>query len=842
MDLAFRFPLNAGLHARPAAMIQEEAGRYKASIRFLNRTRGVSADARSTLALVATTTAQGDDCLFVFEGSDAKTAHGAFRVFVDRVLPHVDDGMVIPAAPATAAAVLPRPLRGARTLSGLAVSPGIGIGPAFFLEETDHATQVVARDALSPDEEFARFTAAADAVDGDIEGQLRASRSSAALDILRVHRSLLRDPSLREGVRKHVHEEALTAEQAVRAAAGDVAAVLRNSSSGYIRERAYDVQEIALRLQQRLSGSTALPGLQGPVIRSVCIARQLSAADFVSLDTTKIAAFVLQRGERTSHTVILSRIARIPAVSGVQDIERHLLQGAVVIVDGYRGVVFPAPDDQVERFYRAERRLRADRENAVAVAARQPAVSKDGYRLEVGANCSSVADVQNAIAHAAEGVGMFRTEIAFAGNENPPDEEEQTALYTDVVKCAKGHPVIFRTFDVGGDKPVRWLPLPAEENPFLGYRAVRVYDEFPEVIDAQLCAMARAAAHGPVRIMFPMISSVSEVRTLKDRWSRCLQSLDERHVRHGEGIPVGIMVEIPSAVLQMEALCDEVDFFSIGSNDLTQYLFAVDRGNANVRHLGSDFHPALWKSFRMVLEEAHRRKKWVGICGELAGSTRALPLLLGLGFDEISIGAGAVPQVKNRLRRTNKEECEALAQSVLEAGTVDEAESLLDLFSTRSGLMRLIDQDLVVLGSRADDKGEIIRELLGMMEDAGRITSGDAVEEAVWQREDTFATGMEFGIALPHCKSPHVLMPSIAVGRMEHPLAWSDGDALVSLVILIAIPEQSAADTHLKIIAALARRLMHDEFREALLRAQSREAIVDAVLSQTSVLQGAPSV
>ncbi len=833
MDLAFTFPLVAGLHARPAAMIQEEAGNFNASIRFVNRTRGASADARSTLALVATSTAQGDECLFVFEGPDAKAALAAFHVFVDRVLAHADDGMIIAPGPSAAPSVLPRPLRGARLLSGLGVSPGVGIGPAFFLGELDQQPMEDGHASLGPEAELARFEDAVNGVDHQIDAQLKVSRSSLASDILRVHRSIVRDPSFRERVRGHVEKGGMSAEKAVLAAADDVAAVLKNSVSGYLRERAFDVQEIALRLQHTLTGRAESPAVKGPEVRSVCIARQVAASDFALLDTSKIAAFVLQRGERTSHAVILSRMAGIPAVSGVQDLDRQLAQGSRVIVDGYRGVVFPAPDEEVERFYISERRNRSEREKAVAQTALRPAVSKDGFRLEIGANCSSVADVQNAIANGAEGIGMFRTEIAFAGNENPPDEEEQTALYTSVIKCANGHPVIFRTFDVGGDKPVRWLPLPPEENPFLGYRAVRIYDEFPELINAQLRAMLRAGAHGPVHIMFPMISSVEEVRKLKEQLSLCANVLEERHVPHGVGLPVGIMVEIPSAVLQMRALCNEVDFFSVGSNDLTQYLLAIDRGNAKVRHLASDFHPALWNSFRLVIEEAHKKKKWVGICGELAGNERALPLLLGIGFNEISVGPSAIPRLKNLLRRYRKADCDAMVRSTLESATSGNVETLLDRFVIQPGLMGVIDRDLVVLTSEAESKGEIIRELLGRMEDAGRIMDGDAVEEAIWQREDTFSTGMEFGIALPHCKSPYVLMPSIAVARLQNPVSWTNGDEPVSLVILIAIPERSAADTHLKIIAALARRLMHDEFRNTLMHARSQEAIVESVLSQT---------
>ena len=293
-----------------------------------------------------------------------------------------------------------------------------------------------------------------------------------------------------------------------------------------------------------------------------------------------------------------------------------------------------------------------------------------------------------------------------------------------------------------------------------------------------------------------------------------------------------MMIEIPSAVVLIDQFCDAVDFFSIGSNDLTQYLVAADRGNEKVRNLCSGIQPSLLRSFHQVIDEAHKRGKWVGLCGELAGEESALPLLLGLGFDEISIGPMAVPRMKARLRALRKSDCVPLVHETLHARSAAEIEAILQGFVGRPGVVELIENDLVVLASPAQDKEEVLRELLGMLEDGGRIDDMDAVEEAVWQREDSFSTAMEYGVALPHCKSPHVVVPSIAVARLSDPIRWSDTDGAVTLVILIAIPERSAADAHLKIIAALARNLMHEEYRETLLGASTREAVVDAVMKK----------
>ncbi len=512
----------------------------------------------------------------------------------------------------------------------------------------------------------------------------------------------------------------------------------------------------------------------------------------------------------------------------MRDAFHKLAGGEEIVLDARRGLVMLPPlSERVRRYYDFEMHLSARREAQVAGTMLQPGASADGQKLEVGANAASLADVETAFRHGAEGIGVLRTEILFVNRAELPSEDEQAALYTAVLRAAGGKPVIIRTLDAGGDKPLPSLPMPEEENPFLGYRAVRMYDDMPGVIDAQIRAVLRASAAGPARIMFPMISTVAEMRSLRARVQRCRDALLEEGVPVGESVPVGMMIEVPSVLLTMDQFCTCADFFSIGSNDLTQYLLAVDRGNEKLRGLYSPWQPALLRGLELAVREARRFGRWIGICGEMAGYEPALPFFVGIGIDEISVGPGRVPWLKAALRRLSSEECREVTRKALATETSAEAERLLSSFVRDPGRMRLASADLIEIDSPAGTKEEAIRGVVALLDAAGRVDNADRVEEAVWQREATFSTGLGFGFAIPHCRSSHVVAASVAVLRTSRPVPWKDDEDPVSVVILIAVPENEGTDRHLRIIARLARRLMHEDFRAGLLETKSTGALLE---------------
>ncbi|HTO94283.1 MAG TPA: phosphoenolpyruvate--protein phosphotransferase [Bacteroidota bacterium] len=424
-------------------------------------------------------------------------------------------------------------------------------------------------------------------------------------------------------------------------------------------------------------------------------------------------------------------------------------------------------------------------------------------------------------------MGLFRTEMLFMGRNEPPGEEEQYRAYAEVAKCAAGRPVIIRTLDIGGDKPVPSLHIPPEENPFLGYRAIRLYAEYPALINAQLRAILRASAHGKLKIMFPMVCALHEVRAMRVRIRALMTDLEHEGTAFDRAIEIGIMVEIPSVAFIIDQLSREVDFFSIGSNDLTQYFLAVDRANRNVASLYTPFHPSFLRLLKQIIDGAHAAGKWIGLCGEMGGNPLAAPLFLGYGIDEISMAPPLIPAIKGIVRRARAVECGALLDSVMAMEGPEGVEAALKNFSASLRGTALVAEETVRLSSRCMSKEEAIRELVDMLHASGRVDDPDVVEDAVWLREQTYPTGMGHGVAIPHCKSPAVSVNSIAVLKLDAPVAWTDaGEDPVHFLILIAISAAAKGDEHLKIIAGLARRLVHDEFRRGLMEATAPGAIV----------------
>jgi multiphosphoryl transfer protein len=606
------------------------------------------------------------------------------------------------------------------------------------------------------------------------------------------------------------------------------AGTLSASGSVYLRERVLDIEDVAARLIAALYGT---PDAGNPVRiteDAVCVAESLAPSDFIALDRRHVRGLVLSRGGVTSHTAILARAFAIPCVTGIPGIHRTVRQGEDLIVDADRALVILAGPEPVRRFYdRESLKLSAIRES-LERHANLPGVSSDGKRLEIAANAASLEEVGAAFVGGAEGIGLFRTEMLFMGKEEPPGEEEQYAVYAEVAACASGRPVIIRTLDIGGDKPLPSLRIPPEENPFLGYRAIRLYAEYPALIKDQLHAILRASAHGSLKVMFPMVCSLHEVRAMKQLIREQMNELDAAGTPFDRRIPVGIMVEIPSVAFILDQLALEVDFFSIGSNDLTQYFLAVDRTNRSVASLYTPFHPSFLRLLKQIIDGAHSHGKWIGLCGEMGGNPLAAPLFLGYGIDEISLSPSLIPAVKDVVRRCRVPDCVALLSSVAEMEGPGEVESALRDYAATLRGSALVAEDIVRLSSPSASKEEAIRELVDMLHAAARVDDPDAVEDAVWLREETYPTAMGYGVAIPHCKSPGVAVTSIAVLKLDAPVFWKMPDQdPVQFLILIVVAASAKGDEHLKIIAGLARRLVHEEFRRKLMDATAPRAIVE---------------
>jgi phosphoenolpyruvate-protein phosphotransferase len=438
--------------------------------------------------------------------------------------------------------------------------------------------------------------------------------------------------------------------------------------------RAADIRDVGRRVLAHLLGVDVDGGLVFP---SPCIitARDLAPSQTVSLNKDLVLGFCLAEGGPTAHTAILARGLGIPAVTGLGEAILKVADGATIIMDGDSGEVIINPSASELREAESSIAELRSRQEAARHAARTPAQTRDGDRVEVAANIGNEEDAVRAIQYGAEGVGLFRTEFLYLNRQSMPGEEEQVVAYKKVFAPLKGLPVVVRTMDIGGDKAVSYLGITEEPNPFLGWRAIRMLDERADVIRMQCRALLRAGIEVNLRIMFPMVSNLEEVITLRQLLMEVKTELEQSGEAHARQYQMGIMVEVPSAALNAEHLAPLVDFFSIGTNDLTQYTLAVDRGNPRVAHLASPYHPSVLKLIQMTIEAAHKHGKWVGLCGELAGDVPATALLLGLGLDEFSMAPARIPEVKARIGTLSRRECQTLAEDVLQLGTT---QSVLD--------------------------------------------------------------------------------------------------------------------------------------------------------------------
>lgn len=518
--------------------------------------------------------------------------------------------------------------------------------------------------------EQSRFDAAVAAAEGELE------KLAAANEIFAAHLELAADPMLMENVAEKI-AEGMTAADAVHAASGELAALFAQIDDEYLRARADDVRDVCRRILRQLVPSEADPFAAIPD-GSILAADELAPSDTARIDFSCVRGVVTRRGSATSHLAILARNRNLPAVVGLGDDFDRLDDGTIVVLDGPAGELLIAPDEHTAAEYRRRMEEAEARSAAADAYASQPVMTRDGRVLAVLANAGSVDEVERAIRSGADGIGLFRSEFLYMQRQDGfPDEQVQTAAYARAAELCGGRPLVIRTLDIGGDKSLPYYRFPEEENPFLGWRAIRVSLELRDMFRTQLRAILRASARGGVRVMFPMIVSLAELRDALALLEECKEELRRQEVPFDDRIPVGVMIETPAAVFMADELAAEVDFFSIGTNDLTQYVLAVDRGNRRIAAMYDTLHPAVVRAMRLTVDAAHRHGCEVGICGEFAGCAAHAELLVGLGFDELSVAPPSVPAVKERIRGLETPQAELTARRAVEAATASEVHELI---------------------------------------------------------------------------------------------------------------------------------------------------------------------
>ncbi|HYF94888.1 MAG TPA: phosphoenolpyruvate--protein phosphotransferase [Symbiobacteriaceae bacterium] len=549
-------------------------------------------------------------------------------------------------------------------LKGIPASAGLATGPVYLVRtETVRAERAVATDTAAQrqrlDDALARAA-------GEIEALRRRTAEKvgeAEARVFEAHAMMLGDPMLVDAARAMIETEQVSAAWAFQCAGEETANMMAGLDDAYLRERAADVRDVAMRVVRILLGrpASSLLDLQEP---SIIVARDLTPSETAQMDYELIRGFATDIGGPTSHTVIMAKTLGIPAVVGLGNISERALHGDMCIVDGTAGEVTLDPDPAA--LTEADRcaAVNDKRQQFLATLAELPPVTLDQHKVELAANIGRPAEAVPALKHGAQGVGLFRTEFLYMDRPTLPTEEEQYQAYKAALEAMAPHAVIIRTLDIGGDKHLEALPLPTEANPFLGLRALRLCLERKDLFMTQLRALLRAAAHGTLRIMYPMVQSLQELQAANALLAEARAELTAEGATIGTP-EVGIMVEIPAAAVIADLLAPHVDFFSIGTNDLIQYTLAVDRMNERVSHLYQPFHPAVLRLIRNICQAAHAAGKWCGMCGEMAADPVAAPLLLGLGLDEWSMSAPSIPAVKEIIRAVSVAECNALARELL---------------------------------------------------------------------------------------------------------------------------------------------------------------------------------
>lgn len=490
--------------------------------------------------------------------------------------------------------------------------------------------------------------------------------------IFDAHLLVLDDPTFMDEVNRFITQEMVSAEYAFQQVADKYIKTLSGIQDEYLRERAADMRDVTSRVLNNLIGLEHEMDLRHLRDSAIVVSHDLSPSCTAHLDRTKVLGFATDIGSKTSHTAILARSMRLPAIVGLRHASREMQTGQFALLDGYNGLVIINPTDQTLFEYGQLERRQITLEEKLREVRDQPAVTLDGVRTIVSANIEQPSDAESVKASGSEGVGLFRTEYLFINRETLPTEEEQYEAYRGIAVALKPQSVIVRTLDLGGDKFLSHLPVPQEMNPFLGWRAIRFCLEEKEIFRAQLRAILRASAEGNIKLMYPMISGLDELRQANELVDECKAGLRKQGIAFDEGLDIGAMIEVPSAVLAADSLAKHVKFFSLGTNDLIQYALAVDRLNEKIAHLYEPAHPGILRLIKMTVEAGHRHGLWVGVCGEMASDPAYTPLLLGLGVDELSMAPPHVARIKFLIRRIKAGESRELADFALESDSSKE--------------------------------------------------------------------------------------------------------------------------------------------------------------------------
>ena len=559
-------------------------------------------------------------------------------------------------------------------LKGKGVSKGIGIGHTKVLKHEE--VKLTDFKVEDKENELNYFKKCLNNVIEDTKKVLE-KLSGTEADIMNAYLMILQDPTLTKETERLIQEDGYNAGYATKVGFETVEEVFKNMDDEYMSARASDIEDMKNKVVNKIIDKAELD-LSNLPENTILVGKDLSTSDTAKLNLNSVAGIIIENGSENSHVSIMARTHEIPAIVGAKGTLDNIENDTYIAMNGATGEIFVAPSqEEIENLTKIQQELKDEKGN-LSKYKNKKSITKDGYKTEVVANIGTPKDMDAVIENGAEGVGLFRSEFLYMDSENMPTEEEQFEAYKAVLEKAEGKRVIVRTLDIGGDKDLKYLNLDKEDNPFLGYRAIRICLREPEIFKVQLRALYRASSYGKLAIMLPMISSVDEIRAAKEIINEVKEELKSKNIKFDKNVKVGIMIEVPSAAIMAEQLAKECDFFSIGTNDLIQYTVAVERGNEKISDLYTKFHPAVIRLIKMAIDGAHKSKIFCGMCGEAAADERFIPLLVGLGLDEFSMNPTKILNSRKMIRSLNHKECKKLVQEILRMSSATEIKARLE--------------------------------------------------------------------------------------------------------------------------------------------------------------------
>lgn len=832
--ITYQCELKHGIHARPAGHIERLCNTFQSEVCWKNIRSGIQGNGKSALSIVATDTLFNDSCEITLSGEDASGAAAQLRALLKKLPSFEESHTDETAAPA---GYLPRSLQETQLsfIQGSRISGGVAIARPVRIQSLSLDEMLVLNPGGDNSTEHQQhiFLAGLEALKQEKQAALEIKKG-VERDILQAHLSIITDATFQGHIVSAISAGDNTWDAVIKAAM-ELCEVLNRSSSKYIKERTLDVLDITGQLLSAIYGPGILPQNSLELTHpSIILANGLTPSQFLSINKEYLAGMVLSATGKTSHTAILARSLGIPTVTDIDFSALALNAENHIIIDGTPGILITAPDEKVLRYYRNEMAVLENMQQQMLANVRQPAMTRDNHSVEVVANIASLAEAESAFSNGAEGIGLFRTEMSFMDRESAPDYDELAELYSQVMQVAQGKQVIFRTFDIGGDKPVDYLSIGEEENPFLGFRAVRTYPRYRDLFAMQLKAILSASAFGDAKIMIPMIANVDEVIWCREVLEEVKSTMRDEGLAFNDSISLGVMLELPSVIFAISEIAEYADFFSVGSNDLTQYFFAADRGNSRVESVYDNYAPAFLRAMRFVADEVHRAGKWIGICGELGANKDFLPLFVGMGFDELSMSGTSIPGVKHALRELSFASCQRLAEEIVTLKRSAEVKAALRSPDVKAiGKMPLIAPEFILCGLEASDKNEAIKKMTDNLWLHHRTDSRERLTDDIWTREDSFSTAVGYGFAIPHTRSEHINYSTISMATLAAPIMWDDRQ--VETVFMLTVSQSADPNEHMKYFSTLARKLMKEDFRHEIKQAESADVLYNLLATTLAI-------